>query len=202
MYGKAGDKRYPEYARHIHDSGAHLLSLIRDILDLSKIEAGKMELQLEDLNVADLVAQARQISNADRNHGLVIEIDDRLPALNADRRAAKQMLLNLLSNAMKFTAPGRTIAVRAVRRSDGGVTITVADSGIGIAAADIPKALAAYSQVANEATRKHDGTGLGLPIVNALMKLHGGSLELTSEVGVGTTVSLHFPTAVPVAAAA
>lgn len=202
MYGAAGDKRYPEYARHIHDSGAHLLSLIRDILDLSKIEAGKMELQCETLDVAALIEEARQLSNADRNHDLQVELAERLPAVFADRRASKQMLLNLLSNAMKFTPPGRSIVVRAVVRADRGVTLSVTDQGIGMAKADIPKALAAYAQVDNAETRRHDGTGLGLPIVNALMKMHGGSLELDSELGKGTTVRLHFPAWAPVAAAA
>jgi signal transduction histidine kinase len=202
MYGAAGDKRYPEYARHIHDSGAHLLSLIRDILDLSKIEAGKMELQCEPLDIAALVDEARQLSNADRNHTLRVEVAEQLPAVFADRRAAKQMLLNLLSNAMKFTPPGRSIVVRAVARADRGVTLSVADHGIGMAKADIPKALAAYAQVDNAETRRHDGAGLGLPIVQALMKMHGGSLELESELGKGTTVSLHFPVAAPVAVAA
>ena len=202
MYGTAGDKRYPEYARHIHDSGSHLLSLIHDILDLSKIEAGKMELQRERLDVAELVAEACQISSADRNHLFSVQVTDGLPAIWADRRAAKQMLLNLLSNAMKFTPPGRSIILRAVMRADRGVTFAVVDCGIGIAKEDIPKALADYSQVDNAETRKHDGTGLGLPIVSALMKLHGGSLALESEVGHGTTVSLHFPPAVAVARAA
>jgi signal transduction histidine kinase len=202
MYGSAGDKRYPEYARHIHDSGAHLLSLIRDILDLSKIEAGKMELQYEQIDLGVLVDEVRQLSNADRNHTLRIDLADGLPFVSADRRAAKQMLLNLLSNAMKFTPPGRSIVVRAFVRADCGMTLSVTDHGIGIAKADIPKALAAYAQVDNAETRRHDGTGLGLPIVHALMKMHGGSLELQSEVGHGTTASLHFPVAAPVAAAA
>ena len=202
MYGSAGDKRYPEYARHIHDSGAHLLSLIRDILDLSKIEAGKMELQYEQLDLAAFVDEVSQLSNANRNHTLRVELPDGLPVVSADRRAAKQMLLNLLSNAMKFTPPGRSIVVRAFVRADCGVTLSVTDHGIGIAKEDIPKALAAYAQVDNAETRRHDGTGLGLPIVNALMKMHGGSLELESELGQGTTASLHFPVAAPVAAAA
>jgi two-component system cell cycle sensor histidine kinase PleC len=161
-----------------------------------------MEVQCEMVDVAALIRQARELSNADRNHTVSVRMADRLPAISADPRAAKQMLLNLLSNAMKFTPPGRSIVVSAVVRADRGVTISVADSGIGIAKEDIPKALAAYSQVDNVETRRHDGTGLGLPIVSALMKMHGGSLDLESELGKGTTVSLHFPTAVPVAAAA
>jgi two-component system cell cycle sensor histidine kinase PleC len=125
-----------------------------------------------------------------------------LPLVSADRRAAKQMLFNLLSNAMKFTPPGRSIVIRGFVRADCGVTLSVTDHGVGIAKADIPKALAVYSQVDNAETRRHDGTGLGLPIVNALMKMHGGALELDSELGQGTTASLHFPVAAPVAAAA
>lgn len=202
MYGAAGDKRYTEYAHHIHVSGSHLLSLIRDILDLSKIEAGKMELQCEALCVADIVTEACQLSNADRNHALRVNLPDNLRAISADRRAVKQMLLNLLSNAMKFTPPGQSIIVTATSRTDRGVTIAVADSGIGIAKDDIPRALAAYSQVDNAQTRQHEGTGLGLPIVSALMKLHGGALTLESDVGMGTTVSLHFPPAVALAQAA
>jgi two-component system cell cycle sensor histidine kinase PleC len=202
MYGAAGDKRYPEYAHHIHESGSHLLSLIRDILDLSKIEAGKMELKCEAVDVAELVAEACRLTNAERNHAVCMHVAHDLPTISADPRAAKQMLLNLLSNAMKFTPPGRSITVTAMCRADRGVTIAVADNGIGIAKEDIPKALAAYSQVENAQTRSHDGTGLGLPIVNALMKLHGGTLTLESEVGQGTTVSLDFPPAVALARAA
>lgn len=202
IYGQAGDKRYTEYARHIHDSGEHLLSLIGDVLDLSKIEAGKMELHREPLSVELLIDEARRLSNADRAHALAVRVTPGLPTIDADHRAVKQMLLNLLSNAMKFTQPGRAILIEASLRADHGVTIAVRDSGIGIAKGDIPKALAAYSQVPNDETRRHDGTGLGLPIVSALMKLHGGSLELESELGVGTTVSLNFPATVPVAAAA
>ena len=122
-------------------------------------------------------------------------VEDHLAPVQADRRATLQMLVNLLSNAIKFTPKGGAIAATAVARADGGLTISVRDSGIGIAKADIPKALAVYSQVSNPETRKHKGTGLGLPIVAALMRLHGGELTLESEVGVGTSVSLHFPAA-------
>jgi signal transduction histidine kinase len=115
-----------------------------------------------------------------------------LPALFADKRATLQMMLNLLSNAVKFTPRGGAIAATAVARADGGITLSVRDSGIGIAKADIPKALAVYSQVDSPEVRKHDGTGLGLPIVQALMKLHGGALDLDGEAGQGTSVSLHL----------
>jgi two-component system cell cycle sensor histidine kinase PleC len=193
MYGPAGDTRYVDYAKHIHHSGAHLLSLIREILDLSKIEAGKMELHCEAIAVNDLIEEARELSRADANHILMVKVEDGLPALYADRRAALQMMLNLLSNAVKFTPKGQTIFATATMRADGGMTLAVRDTGCGIAKEDIPRALAVYSQVDNPHVRRHDGTGLGLPIVQALVKLHGGIFELESEVGRGTTVSLHFP---------
>ena len=195
MFGPTGDKRYVEYAGHVHQSGTHLLSLIGDILDLSKIEAGKMELHCESIAVGELIEQARRLSRADASHQVSVLVEDDLAPLHADPRAALQMLVNLLSNAVKFTPKGGAIAATAVARADGGLTISVRDSGIGIAKADIPKALAVYSQVSNPESRKHKGTGLGLPIVAALMRLHGGELVLESEVGVGTSVSLHFPAA-------
>jgi two-component system cell cycle sensor histidine kinase PleC len=120
-------------------------------------------------------------------------VEEGLPLLNADHRATVQMLLNLLSNAIKFTPPSGTIAIAARLVADGGVCISVRDSGIGIAKEDIPKALAVYSQVRNSHVREHKGTGLGLPIVNAMMELHGGMLQLESEPGQGTCVSLLFP---------
>lgn len=193
MYGPAGDPRYVDYAHHVHESGAHLLALINDILDLSKIEAGKMELRCEAFTIGEVMEEARRLSGADANHALTVSIVGDLPAVYADRRATAQMVMNLLSNAVKFTALGGAIAASAVLRADGGVTLAVRDSGVGIAKEDIPKALAIYSQVANPQARAHKGTGLGLPIVAALMKLHGGSLTLESELGKGTTASLHFP---------
>lgn len=196
MFGPVGEERYVDYAEHIHQSGAHLLSLIGDILDLSKIEAGKMELHCEPLSVADIVDEAQRLAGeraATSGHNITVLVEDGLPLLNADRRATVQMLLNLLSNAMKFTPRSGAIAVTAGLLADGGIAINVRDTGIGIAKEDIAKALAVYGQVTNTEVRKHQGTGLGLPIVNAMMELHGGLLQLESEPGQGTSVSLHFP---------
>jgi signal transduction histidine kinase len=193
MFGPIGDPRYVDYAKHIHDSGSHLLSLIQELLDLSKIEAGRMELACETLVVEDVIAEAQKLSRVDVHHALTVLVEDELPRLYVDKRATLQMLLNLMSNAAKFTPRGGAIAVTAMSRSDGGVTLAVRDSGIGIAKADIPKALAAYSQVGNPEVRRRDGTGLGLPIVQSLITLHGGTLDLESEAGQGTSVSLHFP---------
>jgi signal transduction histidine kinase len=198
MYGSASDARYGEYAGFIHQSGSHLLSLIGDILDLSKIEAGKMELHCMPFRVADVVEEACQLSGARAAVGgrrILLDIERDLPMIDADRRATAQMVLNLLSNAMKFTPLAGLIEVSAYCSVDGGVSIRVRDSGTGIAKADIAKVLADYGQATNPEVRKHAGTGLGLPIVSALMALHGGSLELESELGQGTSVSLHFPAA-------
>jgi two-component system, cell cycle sensor histidine kinase PleC len=190
MYGTAGNARYPQYAGLIHESGSHLLSLIGDILDLSKIEAGKKELHCVPLEVREVVAETLRLAGA---QGVGVGVEDGLPMLDADRRAVTQMLVNLLSNARKFTPEGGTISLRATLRDDGGVTLAVRDSGIGIAKENIPRVLADYGQVENEQVRSQAGTGLGLPIVGALMSLHGGALELESEVGRGTCVSLNFP---------
>ncbi|MEQ1866981.1 MAG: ATP-binding protein [Micropepsaceae bacterium] len=196
LHGAASDVRYREYAGFIHQSGSHLLSLIGDILDLSKIEAGKMELHCVPFRVAEVVEEACQLSGARAAVGgrlISVDIEYDLPMLDADRRATAQMVLNLLSNAMKFTPPTGMIEVCAYCGVDGGVSIRVRDSGIGIAKGDIAKVLADYGQATNPEVRKHAGTGLGLPIVSALMALHGGSLELESELGQGTSVTLNFP---------
>ncbi len=198
LYGSASDARYVEYAGFIHQSGSHLLSLIGDILDLSKVEAGKVELHCVPVRVADVVDEACHLAGARAAEGgrnITVLVDDGLPMLDVDRRAMAQMVLNLLSNAMKFTPPNGAIIVSAVLGVDGGISIQVLDNGIGIARADIPKVLADYGQATNPEVRKHAGTGLGLPIVSALMVLHGGTLELESELGRGTSVSLNFPAA-------
>ncbi len=196
IYGAVGDKRYTEYARLIHVSGRHLLSLIRDVLDLSKIEAGKMELQPEPLDVVAILAEAQDLVGAkasDLDNRLSVEVEPDLPLLMADRRAVLQMTVNLLSNAAKFTPTSGKIVLSARLRDDGGVSIGVRDTGVGIAKSDIPKALSAFGQIENEFGRKHDGTGLGLPIVTSLMELHDGHFKFDSELGKGTIAGLIFP---------
>ncbi len=197
FYGPAGDKRYTEYARLIHVSGKHLLSLIRDVLDLSKIEAGKMDLHPEPVDVTAILDEAQDLVGANSNldDRLSVEIMNDLPLLLADRRAVIQMAVNLLSNAVKFTPATGAIALCATLRQDGGISIEVRDGGVGMAKADIPKALSAFGQIDGELSRKHEGTGLGLPIVTSLMELHGGHFALDSELGKGTTACLLFPAA-------
>jgi PAS domain S-box-containing protein len=194
-FGPAGCQQYVEYAEIINGSGAHLLSLISDILDLSKIEAGKLEMRPETIDVREVIAEALGLVGAKHASGpqprAMIAVD--LPMLTADRRALIQMIVNLVSNAVKFTAADGKVTIDARCDDEGAMTITVADTGIGIAKADIPKALAPFVQVDDGAARRQGGTGLGLPIVKSLVELHGGRFVLDSDTGQGTRATLVFP---------
>ena len=196
LFGPHGNPQYKEYAKDIFDSGTHLLELINDILDLSKIEAGKYELHEEEIEMAQVVDACLRVIN-ERASAASLQVEVRIPSdlppLRADERALKQILLNLLSNAVKFTPEGGRILVQAARARDGSLLLSVADTGIGIAEEDIPKALAQFGQVDSSLSREYDGTGLGLPLVKFLAELHGGALDLKSEIGVGTTVTVRFP---------
>ncbi|MEX1206775.1 MAG: HAMP domain-containing sensor histidine kinase [Dongiaceae bacterium] len=195
MFGPAGSPRYVDYAQDILDSGTHLLQIVNDILDLSKVEVGQLVLQEEECDVAAIVVAAlRLVQDRAKDGGLRLEqrLAPELPPVRADGRVLKQILINLLSNAVKFTAPGGTVTV-GVALDDAGLSVSVADTGIGMAAADIPRALTAFGQIDSALNRKYDGTGLGLPLVKALTELHGGLLDLESEVGVGTTATVRLP---------
>jgi signal transduction histidine kinase len=195
MFGPAGSPRYVDYAQDILDSGTHLLQIVNDILDLSKVEVGQLVLQEEECDVAAIVvASLRLVQDRAKGGGLRLEqrLAPELPPVRADGRVLKQILINLLSNAVKFTAPGGTVTV-GVALDDAGLSVSVADTGIGMAAADIPRALTAFGQIDSALNRKYDGTGLGLPLVKALTELHGGLLDLESEIGVGTTVTVRLP---------
>lgn len=203
-FGPAGCPQYVEYAGIIQQSGAHLLSLIGDVLDLSKIEAGKMELKLELIDAGELLTESVRLAGAVRHASVTgptphVKIAPGLPTLLADRRAAIQMIVNLISNALKFTPDDGSVTVEAGRSADGGIFVAVTDTGIGMSKSDIPKALAPFSQIDDERTRSQGGTGLGLPIVKSLIELHGGQFELESQTGKGTRAMLRFP---PVAARA
>jgi PAS domain S-box-containing protein len=201
-FGPAGCPQYVEYAGIIQESGAHLLSLIGDVLDLSKIEAGKMELKPEPCDLNELLTETVRLAGAVRHASVTgptpqIKIAPGLPKLLADRRASVQMIVNLISNALKFTPDDGTITVEAGRTDEGGIFIAVTDTGIGMSKSDIPKALAPFSQIDDARTRSQGGTGLGLPIVKSLIELHGGSLVLDSQPGKGTRAMLKFPPAQP-----
>lgn len=190
-----GVPKYREYARDIHGAGDHLLSLINDILDLSKAEAGKLELRREDVDLAKLVKECVRLVRArasERKLKIVVAIEP-LPLLEIDRLRIKQVLLNLLSNAIKFTHEGGTITVEAAQASSGTVTVRVRDTGIGIPAHLIPMVFEPFRQVDSTLARKFEGTGLGLSLVRTLMELHSGSVALESVVGEGTTVSVTLP---------
>ncbi len=196
FFGPVGHKKYVQYAQDIHDSGALLLEIISDILDMSKIEAGKFELAEEAVDVQELAdVTVRLVRERAREAGVEVEVvvASNCPPVKADKRALKQILLNLLSNAIKFTQPGGHITVRVERRKDGSFTCSVQDTGIGISADDIPRALAWFGQVDSHIAKKQPGSGLGLSISRALTELHGGRLDLQSEIGKGTTVTIELP---------
>jgi signal transduction histidine kinase len=196
MFGPLGSPQYRGYAADIHDSGSHLLTVINDILDLSKIEAGKFELNEEDCDVARLVRDAVRFV-AERADSAALGLQQRLPpalpAVRADGRLIKQILLNLLSNAIKFSPAGGMVTVVAEIDREAALSLTVADTGIGIAADQLERVLQPFTQVENTLTRTHAGTGLGLPLCKSLIELHGGRLALESTVGRGTAVTITLP---------
>ena len=189
-------EKYREYAEDIRNSGQHLLDVINDILDLAKIEYGKSTLIEEDAELEDIVHACFRIIHdkaVENDLDLVAAALSERPILHADIRKIKQILLNLLSNAVKFTPRGGRVAFEAGRTGDDGIALRVEDSGIGIAPADIQKALAPFVQIDSRLSRKYQGTGLGLPLTKALAELHGGDLEITSELGRGTAVTVTLP---------
>ncbi len=195
-FGPVGNAKYLEYVHDINVSGQHLLELINDILDLSKVEAGKLELYEEEVEVAEAIeACLTLVRERAEEAGIAIErrIPATLPKLYADERKLKQILLNLLTNAIKFTPAGGRVTLQVATGPRRGFVIKVSDTGIGIAPEDIERALAPFGQVDSAINRRFDGTGLGLPLTRALVELHGGDFMLESEVGVGTTVTVRFP---------
>ncbi len=196
ILGPLGNDKYREYIKNIHVSGKHLLDLINDVLDLSKIEAGHLELQEEEILMSDLIESCRSlVAERAQRSGVKLEIE--LPQtsvmLVADGRRLKQVLINLLSNAIKFTASGGRVTLRGLRNSSKGVNLVVEDTGVGMAADQIPRALEKFRQADSGAARAHEGTGLGLPIAKSLTELHGGTLLLESVYGKGTTVTIALP---------
>ena len=208
IFGPVGSVRYREYMHDINHSGHHLLDLVNDLLDIARIEVGEAEFEDQVLAVPEQVA-ASLAEFADRAAAGGVTLDSDIPAelprLRADPRKLRQMLGTLLSNAVKFTEPGGRVSVRAWSSPntgpgggpgggpDGGFVLQITDSGIGMALKDLPVALAPFGQVKNALRQRHEGSGLGLPLTKALAELHAGSLDLWSEPGAGTTVTLRFP---------
>ncbi|WP_310001592.1 ATP-binding protein [Caulobacter segnis] len=198
MFGPLGDERYKGYSQDIHSSGQHLLALINDILDMSKIEAGKMNLKFEPMHLEDVAEDAvRLVRNRAEAAGLNLGIDfPPLPEIEADYRAIKQVLLNLLSNAIKFTPRAGSVTLSAeIRRDPFGdmVRVSVADTGIGIAKEDLARLARPFEQVESQFSKTTQGTGLGLALTKSLISMHDGVLDMTSTPGEGTTVSFALP---------
>jgi len=194
-FGPLGDSRYHDYVKDINASGEHLLALINEILDLSRIEAGKRELAESEVDLGRLIASClRVVRQRAEDKGIALQnrLGDEAPILWADETALKQVLLNLVVNGIKFTQPGGRVAV-SVERADGGIVVAVADTGIGIAAEDHAAILKPFGQAQNAMTRDQEGTGLGLPLAQALTELHGGTLTIDSALGEGTTVRVRLP---------
>ncbi|WP_085905831.1 ATP-binding protein [Kiloniella majae] len=195
-FGKLGHPRYEEYARDIHNSGTLLISLINDILDLSKIEAGKYELTEEPLEIKELIEisfRQLELMAESSQQNLKMEISPGLPNLKGDKRAVIQILNNLISNAIKYSPEQGTILVQAATKEDNGLVITVEDTGMGMSEQDLECAMQAFDQTDRVHPRKHEGTGLGLFLCHSFMKLFGGNLKVASKVDVGTKITLFFP---------
>ncbi len=196
VFGPIANDRYREYCRHILDSGRHLTALINDVLDIAKVEVGRETLSEEPLAVARLAeAAVTMVRDRAANAGvaLAVEIAADLPALFGDERRVKQVLLNLLANAVKFTPLDGRITLKAWCDPLGGICISVSDTGVGIDPRHHAKALASFGQVDSGLSRRHEGLGLGLPLSRRLMEMHGGSLDLHSMPGQGTVVTVRFP---------
>jgi two-component system cell cycle sensor histidine kinase PleC len=196
MMGPISNPTYREYAANIHQSGSHLLNLINEILDLSRIEAGRYELNERPLRLIDIVQDCHRLLKLRlENKGLHIveRVAEKLPQVWADERAVRQICLNLLSNALKFTPRGGQITLSVRATAEGGQLISVRDTGPGIPREEIPKVLEAFGQGSLAHQTAEGGTGLGLPIVQSLIELHGGSFELRSELRKGTEAIAYFP---------
>ncbi|WP_119462797.1 CHASE2 domain-containing protein [Rhodospirillaceae bacterium SYSU D60014] len=196
LLGPIGTPAYLGYLEDIHDSAGHLLQIINDILDLAKIEAGKLDLQDEDIALSAAIDRAVTLVKERAAEGrvtIVADAPDHLPLLRADPRLFKQILSNLLSNAIKFTEPGGQVTIRAALATDGGLDISIIDTGIGIAEADLARVLKPFEQASTGLDRRYEGTGLGLPLVKFLVEAHGGAFALHSQVSVGTTATASFP---------
>ena len=195
MFGPLGDPKYKCYAADILKSGQHLLSLINDVLDMAKIEAGKLTLHYETVSLKEVVEDAARLMRGkiqEAGLNLLVDAPD-LPEIDADYRGLKQVVLNLISNAVKFTPEGGHIVVALSREDDDRLRVAVTDTGIGIAAEDLTRLARPFEQVEGQHSKTTQGTGLGLALTKSLIELHGGALSIESEPGRGTTVSFDLP---------
>ncbi|RZJ29588.1 MAG: PAS domain-containing sensor histidine kinase, partial [Brevundimonas sp.] len=195
LFGPLGDAKYKGYAGDILRSGQHLLSLINDVLDMAKIEAGKLTLHYEPVSLKEVVDDATRLMRGKiEDAGLKLVVDaPALPEIEADHRGLKQVILNLISNAVKFTPEGGEIIVSLSQLDDDTVQLAVTDTGIGIAPEDLARLARPFEQVEGQHSKTTQGTGLGLALTKSLIELHGGALVMKSEPGQGTTVSFDLP---------
>ena len=196
MFGPLGNQRYQEYAEDINFSGLHLLDVITDILDISKIEAGEVIVAEEEVDLLFLVeASIKMLREQAEEQGITLSrlFPHDCPKLHADPRHIKQIILNLVSNAVKFTPPKGKISLEVAVDDEQAVLLVIKDNGIGIDEKNIAKVLEPFGQVGDVYSRAHEGTGLGLPLAKSLVEIHGGSLVLASKLGEGTTVTVRFP---------
>ena len=196
VFGPLGHEKYDEYAADITNSGQHLLTLINDILDVSAIESGKLELNEEFIDTAMIIESSiRMVSSRAENGDILLRtnIAEDFPKMYGDERRIKQILINLLNNSVKFTDPGGNVSVEARLAETRSIILTVTDTGIGMNETELAKALEQFGQVDSTHTRKYEGSGLGLPLTVGLVNLHNGDLEIKSIKGTGTTVTIRFP---------
>lgn len=195
LYGSLGDARYKEYANDILMSGKHLLDMINDILDMAKIEAGKMGIEVRRIDPVDPVdAAVRMMRRRAEDAGIrmIFDAEDNIPEIDGDHRAIRQMMLNLISNAIKFTDEGGRIAI-TIRRRENMLRIAVTDTGTGIPEEDLPRLGQPFEQVSDTSDRNYEGTGLGLALTKSFAEMHGGKMSIASKLGKGTMVAIYLP---------
>ncbi len=196
VLGPLGNPRYREYVDNIHYSGQHLLAIINDILDLSKIEPGRLEIEDDVFDIAGMIEEALILIRpraAEAELSVKVDVAPGLPPLRASKVKLKQILINLLANAVRFTPAGGRVSLRVDHAGDGGLRIRISDTGIGMTADEIALALQPFAQVDSKLSRKYEGTGLGLPLARRLIELHGGRLEIASQPDSGTTADVFVP---------
>jgi two-component system cell cycle sensor histidine kinase PleC len=195
-FGPVGTAQYADYVRHISASGHHLLAIINDILDLAKAEANKLTMEERDVDMVDIAWDAaRMVAPKGAEPQISIAVESFAPAVivRVDPKLMLQLMLNLVSNAVKFSHPGGAVKIMIFETGDDGVAISIRDHGIGIAKENIPRILRPFEQIETSYARQHGGTGLGLPLVVKLAELHGGALSIESKLGEGTTATVTLP---------
>ena len=196
LFGPAGEAKYIGYAQDIHESGTYLLRLINELLDVSRIEAGEFSISEDDVDLSDCITGSLLMLEGQalkKQICLLRDIPSDLPVMRGDQTRIRQIFINLIGNAIKFTPPDGIVQITASHLGDGALRVSIADTGIGISMDDLGTVFETFKQAANSLTRAHEGVGLGLPLAKQLTERHEGTLEIGSEPGRGTTVWVTFP---------